>query len=490
MLWNSVIAKLPVLSYGGSGDPVVVDVSCDSRAVGPGSLYVSIPGFKQHGDTFIADAAARGAAAILSENPQPQCRVPWAQVPDLRKNLGLISRAVHNIDPSQTLFLGITGTSGKTTTAYLFKRLLSLIYGEEAVWMYGTVKYSTGNAETAAQRTTPESSDIFRTLGRSPKRPKAVVMEVSSHALALDRVAGIPFDFGLLTNLTHDHLDFHKTMEDYYQAKKRLFTDYAGPRRLAVINIDDPWGKKLVSELPGGKTVTYGKAAEAAVQLVEWKTSGDGTAIACRIGGAVERFSSKLAGNFNAYNMTALTAGAVALSFGMDEVRRCFETVTTVPGRMERIELGADFSVFVDYAHKPDAMESLCSTARGLTRNRLVCVFGCGGDRDVLKRPVMGEIVARHCDEAIVTSDNPRSEDPHAIIREILRGVPLDFPHTAIVDRKEAIRKAIAEARAGDCIIIAGKGHEDYQEIRGVKHHFDDREIVLDAYREARTLHG
>jgi UDP-N-acetylmuramoyl-L-alanyl-D-glutamate--2,6-diaminopimelate ligase len=403
--------------------------------------------------------------------------------------LGLLSRAVYAINSSHTLFVGITGTSGKTTTAYLFQRLLSQLHGEEAVWMFGTVKYATGDAETAADRTTPESSDIFRSIGRGKEPPKAIVMEVSSHALALDRIAGIKFDCALWTNLTHDHLDFHKSMEEYYQAKKRLFTDYCGGHRAAVVNIDDPWGKRLASELTGRSMTTYGKSADAAVQLVEWNSSGDGTAIVCRIGDGVERFSSKLAGNFNAYNMIALVAGATALSIDLHDVRQCFETITTVPGRMERVELGADFSVFVDYAHKPDALESLCATARGLTEKRLICVFGCGGDRDTLKRPIMASVVARYCDEAIVTSDNPRGENPHAIIRDIVRGLPLDFPQTVIVDRKEAIRKAIAEARKGDCVLIAGKGHEDYQEIKGVKHPFDDKEAVVEAYREAKGSH-
>jgi UDP-N-acetylmuramoyl-L-alanyl-D-glutamate--2,6-diaminopimelate ligase len=278
-------------------------------------------------------------------------------------------------------------------------------------------------------------------------------------------------------------------MDDYYQAKKRLFTDYAGAGRLAVINIDDPWGRRLASELPESAVTTYGKSDGAAVRLVEWKTSGEGTDIVCRIGAGLERFSSRLAGNFNAYNMTALAAGALALSVDLREVRRCFETIETVPGRMERVDLGADFSVFVDYAHKPDALESLCATARGLAEKRLVCVFGCGGDRDAMKRPIMGGVVARYCDEAIVTSDNPRSEDPHAILRDIVRGIPLDFPHTVIADRREAIRKAIREARWGDCIIIAGKGHEDYQEIRGTKRHFDDREEVVEAYKAAKGNH-
>jgi UDP-N-acetylmuramoyl-L-alanyl-D-glutamate--2,6-diaminopimelate ligase len=315
-------------------------------------------------------------------------------------------------------------------------------------------------------------------------------MEVSSHALALNRVAGLAFDCAVFTNLTHDHLDFHTSMEEYYRAKKRLFTDFSGGRRGAAVNIDDPWGRKLAGELDIKNMVTYGTSDDARVRLIGSECTGVGTTIECRIGGAVERFSSKLAGRFNAYNMTALIAGAIALSIDMSDVGKCFKTIDTVPGRMERVDVGADFPVFVDYAHTPDALENVCATARDLTDNRLICVFGCGGDRDAAKRPLMAAAVASYCDEAIVTSDNPRSEKPEAIIRDILRGMPLDFPHTVIADRMEAIRKAMRIARKGDCVIIAGKGHEDYQEVRGVRHHFDDREAVVEAYAEARGDHA
>jgi UDP-N-acetylmuramoyl-L-alanyl-D-glutamate--2,6-diaminopimelate ligase len=490
MQWNDILTHLSVVASGGVGNPDIHDAHCDSRTIVPGSLYVSIPGFKTHGDAFIADAITKGASAILSENPQPSSSVPWAQTNDLRKTLGLISRAIHRIDVARTMFVGITGTNGKTTTAFLVKRLLSLLFGEQAVWMFGTIKYSTGDVEAAAQRTTPESSDIFRSMGRIGKQPKAIVMEVSSHALALDRVAGLSFDCVIWTNLTQDHLDFHKSFDDYYQAKKRLFTDYAKDSCAAVINIDDGWGRTLAGELGGRSIVTYGESEDAMVRMTRWESSAAATTIECRIGDATECFSSKLAGRFNASNMLALVAAAVALSIDMREVRRCFETIETIPGRMERVDVGADFSIFIDYAHTPDALEKVCATARDLTQKRLICVFGCGGDRDAAKRPLMASAVARYCDEAIVTSDNPRGEKPEAIIRDIVRGLPLDFPQTIITDRKEAIRKAITEAQKGDCIIVAGKGHEDYQEIRGVRHHFNDREVILEAYSEARKRHA
>jgi UDP-N-acetylmuramoyl-L-alanyl-D-glutamate--2,6-diaminopimelate ligase len=483
MQWNNLVSHLSITMSGGDGNPEITDVTCDSRNVVPGSLYVSIPGYKVHGDKFIPEAITKGASAILSENPQKGRPIPWAQTDNVRRAFGLASRAVFGADFSETLFVGITGTNGKTTTAYLFQRLLNLLFGQDSAWMFGTVKYSLGDKDIAAQRTTPESSDIFRNIMNAKQKPKAVVMEVSSHSLALDRIAGLSFDCVVWTNLTQDHLDFHKSMDDYYLAKKRLFTDYRGEHTWAVINIADPWGRRLSGELAGGKILTYGKSDDAVVRINDLQCSDNGTEIQCRIGDKCERFSSRLAGQFNAYNMAALVAGAIALSIDSSLVRQCFSDIT-VPGRMQRVDVEADFAIFIDYAHTPDALEKACVAARHLTQKKLICVFGCGGDRDKTKRPLMASAVARYCDEAVITSDNPRSEEPATIIRDILQGMPLDFPQTVISDRKEAIRKAIAAARPGDCILIAGKGHEDYQEIKGVRLHFDDYETAVEAFKE------
>jgi UDP-N-acetylmuramoyl-L-alanyl-D-glutamate--2,6-diaminopimelate ligase len=315
-------------------------------------------------------------------------------------------------------------------------------------------------------------------------------MEVSSHALALDRVAGLTYDCAIWTNLTQDHLDFHKTMEDYYQAKKLLFTGYIKKGGRAVINIDDPWGKRLAGELPHIEIATYGWSEGARVRIVEGVSSPNGTDITLQTEAGRLHFSSKLSGHFNIYNMTALVTGALSLSINVKVIERCFQTMETVPGRMERVPLSAGYSVFVDYAHTPDALVNVLSTARNFTQGRLVCVFGCGGDRDKTKRPLMAEAVTQHCDEAIITSDNPRGENPLSIMRDIVQGIPLDFPHVTIADRREAIRKAIREARPGDCIIVAGKGHEDYQEIKGVRRHFDDRETVVELFAELERSHA
>jgi UDP-N-acetylmuramoyl-L-alanyl-D-glutamate--2,6-diaminopimelate ligase len=486
MQWNVLLATIEPISFGGIGNPDILDVTADSRSVVFGSLYVSIHGFKQNGDAYIADAVARGAVAILSEQPQPDCGVPWAQVRSTRMQLGLASRRVWNVSTAETLFVGITGTNGKTTTAYLFQKLLSLTFGSDAVWMYGTVAYSVNNKKTDALRTTPESSDIFRAIGKAENKPSAVVMEVSSHALVLNRIAGLNYDCAVWTNLTQDHLDFHTTMEAYYQAKKILFTSYLNERGRAVINIDDVWGRRLADELAELKPVTYGQADDAVVRMDAIACTQQGTDLDIRLNGTPVHFSSRLSGHFNAYNMTALIAGAYALSIDVNTIQRCFDAIDNVPGRMERVNVGSDFSVYVDYAHTPDALENVLSTARALTAGKLVCVFGCGGDRDKTKRPLMGQAVANHCDEAIVTSDNPRSENPQTIINEILRGIPLDFPHVAIADRKEAIYKGLRELRIGDCLIVAGKGHETYQEIKGVRHPFDDHAVIAEFFAEGK----
>lgn len=483
------MSQLPAQSRGGEGNPAVSDVTCDSRSVVPGSLFVSIKGFKVHGDSFIRQAIARGACAVLSENSQDGCGVVWAKTTQPRKCLGLASRLIYGIDLSTITCVGITGTNGKTTIAHLFRTLLSQKHPSEDVWMFGTIRYYAGGKSEAAHNTTPEAHEIFRDISQAKRKPAAIVMEVSSHSLTLDRIAGCAYDCALFTNLTQDHLDFHKTMEEYYQAKKILFTSHLKDQGNAVINIDDDYGKRLASELPAGRVVTFGTSAGSDIRIVRSQCDWDSTAIDVTVAGRPFSFLSKLIGCFNAYNMTALCAGAHALGIGMDMVRKCFEAIDMVPGRMEKVTLDAPYSVFVDYAHSPDALENVLSTAAKLTKGRLICVFGCGGDRDRTKRPLMAAAVARHTDEAIVTSDNPRSERPDTIIAEICVGMPLDFPFRVIVDRKEAIRAALATARPADCIVVAGKGHEDYQEIKGVRHHFDDREEVRKEF-EALKKHA
>ncbi len=463
-------------------DPVVTDIVYDSRKVTPGALYVAIPGTRVDGDSFIGNAVANGAVAVLSERSHPECPVPCVQVTGIRGLLGIAGRVLWKVPTDSLQMVGITGTNGKTTVAHLFEELFASVKHDADVWMFGTIDYHLGAVRKAAPNTTPEALDIFRSIGTELRKPAAVVMEISSHSLALDRIGGLSFDLAVFTNLTQDHLDFHGSMEAYYLAKRRLFTEYLKAGGCAAVNIDDPFGRRLAEELDSARCTTFGRADDAAVRIIAWECDWDGCRVRMAISGTEYAFTSALRGFFNVYNMAALVAGATALGYGPETIQAAFDLVSSVNGRMDRVDLDASFAVVVDYAHTPDALHNVLKTAKEITRGRLLCVFGCGGDRDRTKRPLMGAAVAQWCDEGWVTSDNPRTEKPAAIISDIIDGIPLDFPHVVNPDRRAAIAAALREARSGDCLVIAGKGHETYQEIAGVRHHFDDKEVVTEEY--------
>jgi UDP-N-acetylmuramoyl-L-alanyl-D-glutamate--2,6-diaminopimelate ligase len=486
MLLNTLLQQsgLSIVARGGTGNPAIAGIGCDSRAVNKGDLFVAIPGTRLQGDSFVAEAAARGAAAVISMHEPGVSTLPWVKVENPRFALGVLGKTFWSVKTDEMELAGITGTNGKTTTAHLFKKLFEQRFGAERVWMFGTIDYQLGTTRVVADHTTPESLDMFRLVGSAAARPQAMVLEVSSHSLALDRVGGLAFDVAVFSNLTQDHLDFHKSMEQYYLAKKRLFTDFLKKDGWSVVNIDDAYGERLVREIGGKRCITFGKSANADVRIVNAECSWDGTRVELAVKGKTVRVKSALRGGFNVYNMTGLYAGAVALSFDHASIEQSFAAIETVPGRMDRVAIDAPYAVIVDYAHTPDALVNILQTSRSLTKGKLLCVFGCGGDRDRTKRALMGKAVADFSDEAVVTSDNPRGERPEAIIDEVLRGMPLDFPHTVIADRRLAIRKALETARAGDCVVVAGKGHETYQEIKGVKYPFNDKEVVNDLYRE------
>jgi len=486
---NRILEKagLEILARGGSGDPVITDICYDSRKVSKGSLYIAIPGTKVHGDSFINEALSKGASAVVSQNPQNKLQVPWIQVKNPRIAPGKLGAALWNIDLNKTSVIGITGTNGKTTTAHLFEKLLQQRFMSNKVWMFGTIDYHIDGQFHSSVHTTPEALDIFRFMGHSPSAPDGLVMEVSSHSLALDRIAGLCYDCAVWTNLTQDHLDFHNDMESYYQAKKRLFTEYIKPDGCSVINIDDPYGRRLADEIKSGRCITFGQSENAQIRIKSWHCDWNGSCVEITCDGKSSSFESCLRGFFNVYNMTAMIAGGIGLGYTPDQISDALSGITTVPGRMERVDLDAPFTVIVDYAHTPDALVNILSTARPLTEGSLICVFGCGGDRDKSKRPIMGAAVAKYADQAIVTSDNPRSERPQKIIDDIIAGIPLDFPHVCIADRREAIKAALNRAEKGDCIVIAGKGHEDYQEINGVRHHFNDKEVVTELFKSMRN---
>jgi len=487
MYWLDLINSISVFQRGGKGNPEVLDIAHDSRLVIPGAVFVAIPGYKTHGDTFIDAAIKKGAVGVVSENRQTNYHVPWVQVENPRQILSILSKNLWRIDFDAMVTVGITGTNGKTTTASLYHNLYRSLYGHDASWMFSTVVYELGNVTKEANHTTPEGSDLLRFIGKANTKPRAVVMEVSSHALALHRVEGFLFDIAVWTNLTQDHLDFHEDMESYYNVKKQLFTYNLKENGVAVINIDDPWGMKLSNQLSNISQITYGFSDKADVKIIEIKNTWEGTELEIVYNNKSMHFNSQLVGFFNGYNMGALIAGALKVGISEKEIQKSFLFLNMVPGRMERIPINAKFSVVVDYAHTPDALENVLSTTKKLTSGNLICVFGCGGDRDRSKRSLMAESVVRGCDEAIITSDNPRTESPQKIIEDIVKGIPLDFPHRIIPDRREAIKAALQIAQKDDCIVIAGKGHENYQEIQGIRHHFDDREIVLELHKEMRA---
>lgn len=485
MIWRNLIARIDRLdgSETTADGPEVRGISYDSRTVERGDLYVAIPGLTVHGDNFIQEAIARGAVAVVSENAR-ECSVPWVRVADARKALARLSMRLWRVSFDDMTAVGITGTNGKTTVAHLVLEQVRTRYGGRDCWMFGTVAYVLGNEQREAVHTTPESCDLLRLIGEAPNRPKALVMEISSEGLALNRVEGFTFDVAVWTNLTQDHLNFHKTMESYYEAKRRLFTDHIKENGTAVINIDDPRGKELADELSAKHVVTFGAAKQAGVRIVNSVSDWSGTMIELSADSGNYRLESRLAGVFNVANLAAAGATGIALGLDEDAICRAARQLGVVPGRMELLDTEMPFRVVVDYAHTPDALVNVLSAARRLTRGRILCVFGCGGDRDAAKRPLMADAVARNADEAVVTSDNPRTELPDRIIDDIVRGIPLDFPHQIVPDRREAIKAALRMAGDGDCVVIAGKGHESYQVINGVRHHFDDRETALALVRE------
>ncbi len=487
MRFSELIKKSGITAasaVGGSGDPVVSDVVYDSRNVKPGALYVAVPGAKVHGDTFIESAIKNGAVAVISENAQSEkLSTPWAVVPDVRSIIGKLGLALWGINLKDIMTVGVTGTNGKTTTASLFKRLFDRVYGKEYSWLFGTIENVLGNESAGASHTTPEAVDIFRFINNAKVKPRSLAMEVSSHALSLKRIAGLEFGVAVWTNLTQDHLDFHKSMDKYYEAKKLLFTGYIKRGGRGVVNIDDEYGRRLCSELRSVNILTYGRSGDADVRIGGWKCDWSGTSVDIEYNGAYLAFASPLRGFFNVYNITAMIAGAFALGIDTATIKETLESMPIVSGRMDIVDIKAPFTVVVDYAHTPDALVNVLKTCKELTSGKVICVFGCGGDRDKTKRPLMGKAVVENCDEAVVTSDNPRSEEPEAIIKDILEGMPPMFPYSVTPDRRKAIKYALDSAQPNDCVVIAGKGHETYQEIKGKRDHFDDRLEAVNVYK-------
>lgn len=482
MRWSELLTALDLSPREGEADPEITDVCHDSRLAAPGCVFVSVPGTAHDGDDFVADALARGAVAVIGEGDYGASGAPWARVDDARVALGPIARSFWCPGFQPAAVVGVTGTNGKSTVAMLTHALLAARYGSNAAWLFGTITYRLGDEARPAPLTTPPAAEVFRHVGAATVAPDALALEVSSHALALDRVAGLLFDVAVWTNLTQDHLDFHGTMEEYYRAKRKLFSHYLKPGGRAVVNLDDPWGRRLVADGVCSRPVTYGSSPDCDVRSVGWTTSWQGSSLRVCCGDQEASLTSGLVGHFNRENLSALCAVAHALGLGPVDVQAALDAVPAIPGRMERIQLGATFAAVVDYAHTPDALDNALAAVRDLTEGKIICVFGCGGDRDRSKRVPMAQAVASGADMAVVTSDNPRGERPEAIAAETARGFPDAFPHWIRTDRRVAIGMALGAARSGDCVVVAGKGHETVQVVGGMRHPFDDRVVLREEY--------
>ncbi len=476
----------------GEGDKTVSDVSHDSRQAREGTLFVAIKGSTMDGHRFIEDVLRSGTSGIISEyDPPADFSGTWLKVTDARVALAKAA-AVINGNPSHELDLvGITGTNGKTTTTYLCFALAEAA-GKKAA-MLTTVEYRIGNKSEPAVRTTPEASDTNRFLREAVDDGcAAAVMETSSQAIDLNRCDWLRFKVAVFTNLTRDHLDNHLTMENYFDAKKKLFDGRLGEKPgSSVINIDDEWGQKLADELNanGQRVTTFSLEKDADLTARNIDVSlVKGTSFLLKTPAGDRQIISPLVGRPHVYNMLAATATASELGYDLDSIQAGLKDCVGAPGRFERVPHEGDFAVVVDYAHSDDALLNTLKTARGLTGGRIVTVFGCGGDRDKTKRKPMGEAAGKHSDFVIITSDNPRTEDPLKIIEEVIEGIKeTGTDYSVVPDRRDAIFQAVSRAKPTDVVIIAGKGHETYQIIGQEKFHFDDREIALEAIEKLRN---
>ena len=480
MKLQELLKDVAVLSRTAAEDLEIHEVRYDSRAVQPGDLFVAIRGYATDGHKYIDKALAQGAAAIVCE--QAPAGIPAVVVENSRRALAEIAANRFGHPADSMVMLGVTGTNGKTTTTYLVKHIL-----EDAghkVGLIGTNQNLIGDEVIETERTTPESYELHALFARMRDAGCThVIMEVSSHSLVLDRVHGIRFAVGAFTNLTQDHLDFHKTMEAYRQAKAILFTI----SDKGVINLDDPAAKAMLADAKC-PCMTFSCDKDAAdLTAKNIALHADGVSFVATTRDELARVKLPIPGHFSVEN--ALTALGIVLQLGLPlaDAARSLATATGVKGRVEVVPTDTDYTVLIDYAHSPDGVENVLRAVRGFAKGRVVALFGCGGDRDRTKRPKMGKIAADLADFCIVTSDNPRTEDPQAIIDDILEGMKdSKTPMQVIVDRPEAIHWALAHAKKDDIIVLMGKGHETYQEVNHVKHHMDEREIVADYFKKAK----
>lgn len=475
------LTAIPVQAVWGPTGLEVRGVAVDSRQVQTGFVFVAVKGRSTDGHLHVDEAVRRGAIAVVSDRAPVKPGITWVRTPDPRNAAGLLAARVHGEPAKKIDVIGITGTNGKTTTAYLLEGVLRQLAPPTA--MMGTVVYALGEERVAARHTTPEAPEVQSFLARAVEAGcRFVAMEISSHGLALGRLQGMEFAGALFTNLSRDHLDFHRDMEDYFAAKRLLFERYLRPKAVAVIGIDDAYGRRLAKSLSHPR-VTYGSSEDADCRILEAVSDFGGLELRFRDGDAVRHLRSPLIGRHNLFNLLAAYAAARSIGFEPEPVLGALSEVAAAPGRYESVHAGQPFQVIVDYAHTDDALRKLLETTRELPHRKILTVFGCGGDRDRSKRPLMGAVAARLSDLVILTSDNPRSEDPLSIIGEIELGAREPDSRAEVriePDRRKAIALALSLAAREDVVLVAGRGHEPYQVIGNDALPFDDRQVVRD----------
>ena len=475
MKLRQLLDGLELLEVQADLDMEIPAVSYDSRRTERGDLFVAMSGYETDGHKFIPAAAERGAACVLCERAPEGTAIPYVRVASSRKALADVGGNYYGHPADAMTMVGVTGTNGKTSTTYLLKDVLEKTRGAK-VGLIGTNQNMIGSQVLHTERTTPESFELQGLLRQMADAGCThVVMEVSSHALYLDRVRGIRYAVGIFTNLTQDHLDFHKTMEAYCDAKAILFSHCD----VGILNADDPWCGRLL-EKATCRVVTFGEK-KGDLRAEQIRLCADGIAFTAREGENSVNIAVAIPGGFMVYNTLGVLGAARALGISCEESARVLSATAHVKGRVEPVPTDGDYTILIDYAHTPDALENVLTAVRGFARGRVVALFGCGGDRDRTKRPKMGRIAAEKADFVVVTSDNPRTEEPGAIIQDILAGMThTDTPYEVVENRVEAIHYAIDHAQSGDVIVLCGKGHEDYQVIGHEKRHLDEREVVAE----------
>ncbi|MBI1821087.1 MAG: UDP-N-acetylmuramoyl-L-alanyl-D-glutamate--2,6-diaminopimelate ligase [Nitrospirae bacterium] len=493
MKLKRLLSEIPVERIEGPVEVDIRGITYSSAEVKPGYLFAAMSGVKTDGHLFIGEALKNGATAVLCEewnssNGELKDRSTRIQVEDSRKSFAQIASQFYHHPSKQLGIVGVTGTNGKTTTSFLIRSLMEYL---GPTGLIGTVGNWIGKEKQKSSHTTPESSDLQFLLHQMKSRGiKNVVMEVSSHALAQERIWGTFFDTAVFTNLTQDHLEYHHTMESYFQAKSRLFRDlrysvFQNKKPLGLVNIDDPWGKQLIT-LTSAEIWTYGFGEGADLQAVNIQRTSSGTSFLVKTPAGELHIHTSMLGTYNVYNLLAAVGVGIRHSIPLNIIETTLGKTIAVPGRLEKVSGDYPITVLVDYAHTEDALLKVLTTLQEIKTGRMILVFGCGGDRDKGKRPKMGRVAGQWADSIFLTSDNPRGEDPMQILREIEAGLlslkgEKRGEYRIMVNRKEAIQAAITGAKPGDSILIAGKGHEDYQWVGKVKFEFDDRLVARDA---------